>query len=206
MTDLGQNKDIRFKKQTRLGDTSNYTQFDINGRQEMVGNARIKKHIAIKVENTKLGASAPVAAIIGNFSVLQFAGVALIQSIFTSFHIPPDWAFGTDINVHYHWAPVNANAGNVLWQLTSDVVASNSGELISGAGTTVSIVDATGSVQDELLESGDMTISGASIALEDIIGMTIFRDPTDLLDTYGSAASLVFIEIEYTTDKLGELL
>jgi len=189
----------------QIGDGSNYTNFASDGIQTMVGTARVKKHIVISVENTKLGSSAPTAAIIGNFSVLQFTGVGVtVQSVLTSFHIPPDWTVGTDITVHYHWAPVDGNAGNVLWQMIWDAVASDVNEVISDAGTPTSVVDATQTLQDELLESGNMTISGASLALEDTIGMTIFRDPADALDTYGSSASLVFIEISYISDKLGE--
>jgi len=189
--------------EVRIGDwDTNYTAFAVSGLQTMVGTARVYKEIQITVEGLKPGATAPTEAIIGNYSVLQFAGVGSTDEVFTIFHIPNDWAEGTDITVHIHWAPTNANAGNVLWQMTWDATESDNNEFISDAGTTVSISDATQSLQDELLESGNMTISGASLTLEDTIGIRIFRVPSGP-DTYASPASLVFVEFRYTSDKLG---
>ncbi len=162
-----------------------------------------EKHIIIKAENTKLGASSPTPAVIGNFSVLQFAGSGATREVYTSFHVPFDWKSGTDIEVHVHWAPVDGNSGDVVWQMTWDAIASDNNEVISGAGTTTSVTDATQSLQDELLETDDMTISGASLALEDTIGLKIFRDPDHGSDTYGSAASFVILEIKYTSKEFG---
>jgi len=83
-------------------------------------------------------------------------------------------------------------------------LASNNGELLTAGTTSLSVVDSTNSTQDELLESGDMTISGAGCAFEDVIGLRIYRDPADGSDTYVSDASLVLVEINYIADKLGE--
>lgn len=189
----------------RMGDwDTNYAQFAIDGELTLVGTARVKTEIQVKAEAFRLGGTAPTPVVIGSFSVLQFPGTGATRSIYTSFHIPNDWAVGTDIEVHVHWAPVNADAGTVVWQLTWDAVASEANEVISGAGTSTFVSDATQTLQDELLESGSMTISGGSLTSEDTIGMCIFRDPSHGSDSYGSAASLVIIEISYTADKLGE--
>ncbi len=167
--------------------------------------AAAKKHTIIRPEDVKLGSPHPAEVAIGNFSVLQFT-TSSTQSVYTSFHIPTDWETGTDVDVYVHWAPVNTSSGTVVWQMTYDAVASEAGEVISNAGTTIYIADDTQNIQDELLESGNMTISGTNLALEDTIGMTFFRDPSHGSDDYASAASLVLIEIEYTSDKLGESL
>jgi hypothetical protein len=164
----------------------------------------VKKHVMIKPEEVKLGDPGPVEAVIGNFSVLQFTGTSATQSVYTSWHVPTDWQTGTDVNTRIYWAPVDTASGTVVWQLTYNAVASEANEIISASGINVTISDATQNTQDELLESGNMTISGSGLALEDTIGMTIFRDPTHGSDNYTSSASLVEIEIEYTSDKLGE--
>ncbi len=176
------------------------------GHTGFASSASVKKHFTIRPEAVKLGSPGPAQAVIGNFSVLQFTGVTTTQSVYTSFHIPTDWEVGTDINTRIYWAPVNTSSGTVVWQMTYDAVASEANEVISNAGTTTYIADDAQNVQDELLESGDMTISGTNLALEDTIGMTFFRDPTHGSDNYESPASLVEIEIEYTSDKLGEVV
>lgn len=180
---------------------------DTDGVIALVGDIsnalQVKKHIEIKPETVKLGAPGPTEAVIGNFPVLQFT-TAEIESIYTSFHIPIDWHIGTNINIQIYWAPVDGNAGTVVWQMNWDAVAVEANEVISNIGTSAFILDDTQLLQDELLESGSMTISGADLASEDTIGITIFRDPDHPLDDYESSASLVQIEVEYTSDKLGE--
>ncbi len=191
---------------TRIGNikAGNYTAFEEDGTVRLVGTARVRKEIQIKAEALKLGASPPTQAVIGNYSVLQFPGVGITRQVHTSFHTPTDWAIGTDIDVHAHWAPVDGNAGTVVWQMSWSAKASNAGEVISGAGTTTSIPDDTTLLQDEQLESGKMTMAGASLALEDTIGITFFRDPAHGDDDYGSAASLIIIEVGYISNRLGE--
>ena len=186
------------------GGTTNYTAFAADGELTLNGTARVTNEIQIKAEGLKLGATAPTQAVIGNYSVLQFAGAGTTDTVYTSFHVPDEWALGTDLTVHIHWAPVNANAGNVKWQMTWDATASNANELISDAGTSTFVIDATQTLQDELLESDSMTISGASLAREDTIGIRLFRDPTDGDDTYASAASFVIMEIQYIMSRLGD--
>ncbi len=171
-----------------------------------VGIVTVKKHVIIKPSTVKLGASAPTQAVIGNFPVLQFNGASITEIIYTSFHTPVDWSEGTDFNIHIHWAPVNTDAGTVVWQMTYDAVASNANEVISNVGDTMYVLDDAEGIQDELLESPNMTISGTNIVPEDTMGITIFRDPTHGDDDYTSEASLVWIEIEYTSDKFGETI
>lgn len=181
--------------------TRTLTMPDKDGTIALVGAAQVKKHVVIAAEDFKLGATPPTEAVIGNFPVRQFT-IAAAEDMLKKYHVPTDWAVGTDITFSVRWAPVDANAGTVVWQMTYDPVAV--GELISGAGTTTSIADATETTQDKLQQSGDMTIAGASLALGDTIGITIFRDPAHGSDDYASSASLVELHIEYTSDKLGE--
>ena len=167
--------------------------------------ARVKKHKEIKAEDFKLGSPGPTEAVIGNFSVLQFAGTGAAESVYTSFHIPVDWAIGTDVNIDIHWSPVDDSTGTVVWQMAWNAVASDANEVLSGVDTTASISGITQLLQDELLETGNMTILGTSLTSEDIIGITMFRDPEHPSDDYESSASLVWIDIEYISDKLREV-
>lgn len=189
---------------TTLGDggTTNYANFATDGELTLVGTARVIKEIVIPMEAVFPGPVAPTATIIGNFVVRQFSQ-AVTQSVFAVFHVPKDWASGTNILIHVHWAPINGNAGDVVWDIDYKSIASDNNEVLSGAGTALTVTDSTQTLQDELLESSDMTISGAGLALEDTIGITVSRDTGDAADTYASAASLVLVEIKYTADKLG---
>jgi len=188
----------------RIGDwDNNYTQFELDGLQTMVGTARVFRHLVVGVSSVRAGGTAPTDAIVGVFAVKQFSQT-VTQSVFFNVHVPTDWALNTDINVHVHWAPTTAAAGSVVWDMDYVCVASNNGELLSAATTPLTVTSSTNSTQDELLETVDMIINGAGCAFEDTIGIQISRDTGDGADTYGAKASLVYIEFEYIADKLGE--
>ncbi|KKN71967.1 hypothetical protein LCGC14_0416130, partial [marine sediment metagenome] len=191
---------------TTLGDggVANYTQVSATGLQTMAGTARVRRHVIIGVESAGLGASSPSQAVIGNFFVNQFSPTPPMESIHMTWHIPTDWDSSTDIDIHIHWAPATGAAGDVVWDIDYAAVASEADEVISGAGINLTVTDSTQSRQDELLETANMVITAASIALEDTIGLKISRDTNDAADTYGAAASLILVEIEYTANKLGE--
>ena len=176
----------------------------LRGPLTLLDGARVKKYITIKAEAFKVGSTAPTATTIGSFSVLQFAGVGAVESIYTSFHVPTSWIIGTDIGVHIHWAPINANAGTVVWQMTWNAVASEANEIISGAGTTIFVADASQGLQDEQLETENMLIAGTSLELKDSIGIRIFRDPAHGSDNYASTASFILLEIYFIAGNLGE--
>lgn len=174
---------------------------DLRQRINASNNVTKEKTIVVQTEMARLGATPPTATIISNYMVLQFAGAgAVTHIIYTSIHVPQDWIPGTDIKIHFHWAPTDGNAGNVKWQITWSALASNVNEVLTDAGTSTFVIDATEALQDELLKTDDMTIAGASLAIEDIIGVKIFRDPTDGADTYGSTASLVNVEFVYAAN------
>ena len=54
-----------------------------------------------------------------------------------------------------------------------------------------------------IIELCSLNIANANIALEDTLGIRIFRDPTDEDDTYGSAAALAWVEFLYTAKNTG---
>jgi len=175
---------------------------DLRQRINASSASRHAKTIQINVEGFKLGATAPTPATVGIFSVLQFAGGGVIvDTVYATLHLPMDWAAGTDLTVSVHWAPIDGNAGDVKWQMTWSAVAAEADEVISGAGTSTFIIDATQTLQDEMLKSGDMTIAGASLAMHDCIAIKLFRNPADGADTYASAASLIQIEFSYIADN-----
>ena len=175
---------------------------DLRQRINASNASRHSKTIQINVEGLKLGATAPTVATVGIFSVLQFAGGGVIvDTVYATLHLPIDWAEGTDLTASVHWAPIDGNAGNVKWQMTWAAVAAEANEVISVAGTDTFIIDATQTLQDEMLKSGDMTIAGASLAMHDCIAIKLFRDPADAADTYASAASLIQIEFSYIADN-----
>jgi len=192
--------------ETFIGDggVTNYVKVAQNGNVTLHGTARVEKHIVIPVGRASLGGQAPTLTVIGNYATLVFSQ-AVTQSAYVTFHTPDDWAVGTDMEIHCHWVPTNAAAGDVVWDIDYSATASEANELISAAGTNLTVTDSTQTLQNELLQTSDMTIIAANIAVNDAIGICVSRDTGDGADTYATGAGLVYLEIKYLANKLGEL-
>lgn len=187
----------------RLGDsTTNYLAVSATGVITLVGTARVIRSIKLFATISKPAATAPTEVIIGDFLTLQYSNAGPLESAKFLFHIPEDWAQGTDMEAHIHWAPATGAGGNVKWDINYTALASEANEVLTAAGVAITITDATQALQDELLQSPNMTLTAANIASEDTIGLTLSRDNT-VGGNYGAAASFVLIEIEYISDRLG---
>lgn len=187
---------------TQVGDATNKLMVAADGELTLAGTARVKKYVIISAGGFHLGANLPLKRAEGTFGTLQFDN-ATTDVAYTNWHIPDDWAAGTDVEIAFYWAPTDGNAGNVAWEFDWEAVAPEANETLGAGSTNVQINDATQSLDNELLTTSYGTIAGASIAADDTIGIKISRDHDDG-DTYGTNASFVHMKIKYIADKLGE--
>jgi hypothetical protein len=119
--------------------------------------------------------------------------------LFWGDEVQHDYKTASDLVVHIHWAPVNANAGNVKWFV--DYTVEEGGNVKSG---TLSAVSAAPGVawQEQRVDIG--TIDGASIKFGNQLGFRLYRVPTDSDDTYGSDAAISFtVGYHYEIDRIG---
>ena len=70
------------------------------------------------------GASAPdLETFQTGIKLYTFDGASTAEEVNGIFEMPHDYKEGTDIRPHIHWAPINANAGNVKWQMEYTIAA-----------------------------------------------------------------------------------
>jgi len=189
--------------EVRIGGDTDYVSFEQDGEINLAGTARVKKYLYIGAGSFRRGASAPDQGTEGTFATLLFAD-NVTEEAFVNIHIPPDWAVGTDIELAVYWAPTSAGAGHVAWEFDWEAVAEHVDEVLGAGSTHVDIHDDTQSRDNELLETPYGAIAGASIAVDDTIGIKLYRDHDDAGDNYVGDAALIHMEIEYTANKLGE--
>jgi len=128
-----------------------------------------------------------------------FNGVNRIEETHGSFEIMHDYKEGTDIRPHIHWSPINANAGDVKWQLEYTVAGFNG---TFPANTIISSVAGATGAKKHIANEFDV-IDGANLKVGDVILFRLFRDATDVEDTYGSDAFLLSLGIHYQVDSTG---
>ena len=152
--------------------------------------------------------SAPTQIIIGDYNSWEYD--INDDTVFT-FHIPHDWAAGTDVTISIDWFIDQAyvtNSGEVKWQIVWAATPHDASEPLDGP-THTGTAD-TGDINipatAKTIREDGLTIAGASLSVEDQVGVTISRialtdgnDPSLNVDP-----AIVDIHIQYIADKLGE--
>lgn len=191
-----------------VGGTTNNTSLASDGFVTLNGTARASIDHEFEPSNLKLpAANFPGTATIGISPVFQF-NASSDEEVFGAFELEHAYDNGTDLHAHFHWAPTDGNAGNVTWGLEWHTTTANNNEVLTEATTTQIIVDATESLQDEVLLTGDIVVDGTGLVSEMTFHFRIFRDADasegGASDTYAADASLVHFDIEIMIDGFGK--
>ena len=147
------------------------------------------------------GPSAPDLTIFqSNIQLYTFDGASTLEETNGVFEVMHDYKEGTDIRPHVHWAPINANTGNVKWQIEYTICNVNG---TFPANTTISAIGAASGALKHIATETSAVISGTNIKIGDMLAFRIFRDPADAQDTYGSDAFLLSVGMHYQVDSTG---
>jgi hypothetical protein len=158
--------------------------------------------IIIMPESLGSGASSPdLTTFSGTILAYAFDGNVTSEQLYGGFEIPHTYKEGTTLRPHIHWSPSNANAGNVKWKLDYVICDKNTGGFTSPA--TISAIQETGSqsLKNNVVEFD--IISGTDIRIGCIVKFRLYRDPTDVNDTYASDAFLLSLGIHHEVNSDG---
>ena len=147
------------------------------------------------------GANQPsVGIFIGSVSTLLFAP-GVLNEVFLTIQIPHRYLEGSDIVPHVHWAPQDANAGNVTWGFEYEW--QNVGNQFAAPTTTLTVTDATGLVGGGHQVASFGNVTGTGMLLSSMLAARLFRDGGNASDTYLSNAALLEFDIHYQVDARG---
>ncbi len=136
----------------------------------------------------------------GSIEGYLFDGNATTEALTYEFELPRSYKEGSDIIFHAHWSAVNANAGNVVWQI--EYTWADEDDTFP-ANTTISATDAASGTAWQNQEAAFSAITGTGFEIGSVIRARLFRDPTDGSDTYGSDAAFASLDLVYEQDTLG---
>ncbi len=179
-----------------------YLSIELDGTIEFNGAATVWEDENVGDVLLGRGASAPdlVQVNSGTIYLPGFDGVNTTEQLFASIEIPHSYKQGSNLIFHVHWAPVNADVGNVLWQLTYSITEDGDAQ---SAETTIEIQQAAPGVAWEQNRADFPAINGAALLIENQIDFRFFRDPSDDDDTYGSDAVVKTVGFHYEKDTVG---
>lgn len=185
-------------------DAGNEALFAADGELTLAGTARVKKAIDMSAASFEVGNTAPSSADVGNYAVWEYT--VGDDSVIT-FELPHDWATGTDLSVKIDWSCAEGNASDMVkWKATWTATGHGNDEDLSVAGTAMEPGDTACPATAHYLKRTTVgTISGASLAAEDEIGLKIEREAATGTDP-AADPYITHMYIEYTADKLGEAM
>lgn len=186
----------------RVGDASNYANIALDGEITLVGTARVNKIINLGIDGLATGAAAPVVSRVGNFYGYAFS--LNDDGYIRSFEIPYDWDTSVNPIMKIHWFCDEAyvtRSGEVRWQVNYTPCA-ETGEAVDGATIPLDTGDINIPATAKFLIESTITLTG--IAFEDVIGMQLKR--IALVGGTGPVAepTVVGLELEYRSNKMGE--
>ena len=123
------------------------------------------------------------------------------ESLHFSIQIPHDWAEGTNLRPHLHWAPKTTNTGNVVWEI--EYIAAKLDGTFPASATTLEVTTAADGTANkhQLVKFGD--IDASELKISSMIHFRLTRLGDDGSDTFTGDAVACEFDAHYQRDSNG---
>lgn len=182
-------------------------QEDISGTSKHVQLSTIRKlggyddYLFVQDVANPGGANAPALAVFRDgVKMAAFDGSNTMMEVTGNIHITHRYVPSTAISFHIHWTHNNATpSGDVKWNIDYAIAKGFSGGAFP-AFTTVSLVETAGAqYTHHTIETTD--ISDAAIDIDSLILMRIWRDPSDVADTFADDVFFIRCDAHVQVDS-----
>lgn len=126
------------------------------------------------------------------------------QELFFEIQMSHQWDEGTAVKPHIHWCPIDATAGDVVWGLEYTVTHPVGG--VYSSTTILSVTDASEGVANgtQIAPWGEIDMTGQRDSC--VFVCRVFRDATNVADTYAGVAFGLSVDFHYRKNSNGSLL
>jgi hypothetical protein len=198
-----QNGEFNVEGPISFGDSTNYASFASDGELTLHGTARVEQFVESLVPTGK-GGSAPAERVTEEPYLSWTFNIG--NDSHQTFEAPYSMDYTDSCKIKVHWyTSADQTDDEVQWRATWNAIPEAGGEVVNGGGTQVDSGDVNCPTQWHIIETLVGTITGNSIAQDDIIGLSIERIAID--DGTGPTISTIHvlsIEFEYYMSRLGE--
>ena len=151
------------------------------------------------------GSSAPALALFrGNIYAYQF-GASSMDQLYSTFHIPHDYAPGTALYIHIHWGDSSASPTGVVRWGFEYTFAKGHGQEAFPATKTVYVEQAPGASYKHMVAEISTGILGTAAEVDGLLLVRIFRDATHANDTCPAAVFAFTCDVHYQSDRVATL-
>jgi hypothetical protein len=192
--------------ETRIGSSSNYTKIASDGRQTMIGDARVEKKDTFLVNQLRVTQGAPAGKAVrqvgasGNvYEQVASFSATVDQECFLTYSARADIDGSESVSFRVIWRPgASWTSGNYIWKIEYLVMGDNADRT---AGTpTTSSVDVTPSNANNGILSTFLT--AIDLNANDVLFLRFYRDA--VTDTGNDVGDVELFQIVYTANSLGE--
>lgn len=137
----------------------------------------------------------------GNILAWSFPANELTEA-HAAWHIDHDYALGTPLYFHIHWATASTSIGTVRWGFEYTIAKGHQQQAFP-APTTVYVEQAsTGTAYMHMIAelSEANAISGTGIEPDTVIQVRVFRDGANANDTLEASVFGLFLDLHYLAD------
>jgi len=122
------------------------------------------------------------------------------EEVYITFQLPHARKIGSDMEPHFHWETEDNTAGNVVWCM--EFSNANIGGNFSTFQTRC-VISASTENNNIHIMSPEIYIPNVTLGASAMGKIRLYRDSTNISDTYGADAKLIQFDIHIKIDKLG---
>jgi len=183
--------------------TTDYTGIEAAGTLVFNGAAVVWEDLQVPGMVVGTGASAPDFINFAGTTTLKvygFDGGNTLEQVYFIAQTSHSRKVGSNIRAHVHWTPTTAGTGDVKWNL--EYTWQNQSATF-GASTTISVTAPAGGTAWYHTYSAFPEIVGTGKEMSSILVCRLYRDPSDVADTYAADAAFLSVDFHYILDTVG---
>jgi len=137
-------------------------------------------------------------------NAVLLADASTEESVYISTHVPADWKSGEDISAKIHCMNVSAQTGTKAFIIGLEYASIGADEDGTPSTTTIESTKTLANNQsaEVMMEADSLTISGAALAVDDVLSFRLYRKAADAGDTMTGDLAIVTIHLQYLTNEL----
>ena len=181
---------------SRTGNVRNLTVEEVSGGWN--------DYIVVATSIPLTGPNAPTSTLYRDGLYLPaFTGVGvLVNEVWAAIHIEHDYKSGTALYPHVHWSHIiAAPSGDIKWGIEYSVAKGHQVGTYPTTTTVYKVQEAGAQYTHHIAEVSDGdSIPATNVEPDSVVLMRVFRDPSDVDDTFADNAYLIAIDLHYQSD------
>jgi len=189
-------------------DAGNYVKIDSSGNMSLSGDATVWDDLRFPIVSLKLGGVNDPNFVkvlddgLGSTGLYAYAfDKTAEEEVFFAVQFPHKRKSGSNVRPHVHWMPTGTDTGDVVWGLEYSWANINAA---FGNSTIITVTQtASGTVNTHQMALMD-AITGTGKTSSSMMLCRVFRDATNVADTYDEDAALIEVDFHIEIDKMGD--